>query len=169
MSVFREALKNVTYTSWGGGLEGQSVTFFKVVSKIHFKSFGVIFWKTICMKNGVGSPILWPFFTDFSNSGLVFFWSNNGLVFLNKHFKILVRCSEKEGNCIQGHETSCKLMKLPARSWNFMQAYGTSCKSCRLSEAPNICTVLYCIIISWCVTPSAGQGSVIPSPDQGEN
>jgi len=29
---------------------------------------------------------------------------------LNKHFEILVSCSDKEKNCMQAHETACKLM-----------------------------------------------------------
>ena len=39
---------------------------------------------------------------------------------LNKHFEILVSCSDKERNCIQAHETACKLMELHVSSWNFM-------------------------------------------------
>ena len=31
-------------------------------------------------------------------------------------------------NCIQGHETACKLMELHVSSWNSMQAQGTACK-----------------------------------------
>ena len=51
----------------------------------------------------------------------------------NKHFKIHVSCSDEDGNCIQGDETICKLMKLHACSWNCMQAQGSSCKPWILS------------------------------------
>ena len=46
----------------------------------------------------------------------------------NKHCEILVSCSDKGRNCIQAHETTCKLMKLHASSGNCMQAYVTACK-----------------------------------------
>ena len=39
---------------------------------------------------------------------------------INKHVEILVSCSDKERNCIQAHETACKLMELHVSSWNFM-------------------------------------------------
>ena len=45
-----------------------------------------------------------------------------------RNCEIFVRCSDEDGNCIQGHETACKLMKLHACSWNWMQAQGSSCK-----------------------------------------
>ena len=38
----------------------------------------------------------------------------------NKHCKILVSCSDKERNCIQAHETACKVMDLHVRSFKFM-------------------------------------------------
>ena len=38
------------------------------------------------------------------------------ILYYNKHCEILVSCSDKDGNCIQGHETACKLMKLHACS-----------------------------------------------------
>ena len=50
----------------------------------------------------------------------------------NKHCEILVSCSDKVRNCIQAHETACKLMELHVSSLNFnessgncMQAQGT--------------------------------------------
>ena len=64
----------------------------------------------------------------------------------NKHYEILVSCSNKERNCIQTHETACKLIKLYASSfmelhvssWNFMKAQGTACKpqgtACKLMD-----------------------------------
>ena len=46
----------------------------------------------------------------------------------NKHFEFLVSCSDEERNCIQAHETACKLMELHVSSWNCMQAEETACK-----------------------------------------
>ena len=43
----------------------------------------------------------------------------------NKHCAILVSCSDKERNCIQAHETSCKFMEFHVSSGNCMQAYVT--------------------------------------------
>ena len=47
---------------------------------------------------------------------------------LNKHCEILVSCSDKELNCIQAHETVCKLLKLPVSLGNCMEAYVTQWK-----------------------------------------
>ena len=43
----------------------------------------------------------------------------------NKHCEILVRCSDKERNCIQANKTKCKLMELNVSSGNCIQASGT--------------------------------------------
>ena len=57
----------------------------------------------------------------------------------NKHCEILVRCSDKERNCIQAHVTACKLMKLHVSSWNCMQAHETSCKLMELHVSSGDC------------------------------
>ena len=41
------------------------------------------------------------------------------------------QCNER--NCIQAHETACKLIKLYVSLWNFMKAQGTAC-ACKLME-----------------------------------
>ena len=45
----------------------------------------------------------------------------------NKHCEILVSCSDKERNCLQAHETACKVIELHESSGNCMQAQGTAC------------------------------------------
>ena len=49
------------------------------------------------------------------------------VLILNKHFEILVNCSDKERNCIQAHETAW-LMELHVSSLDFMKVQGTACK-----------------------------------------
>ena len=53
---------------------------------------------------------------------------NRVQLIINKHCEILVSCSDRERNCMQAHETACKLMKLRASLWYCMQAYVTACK-----------------------------------------
>ena len=48
------------------------------------------------------------------------YWYHLPNMMKNKHCEILVSCSDKERNCIQAHETACKLMELHGTSWNFM-------------------------------------------------
>ena len=43
------------------------------------------------------------------------------------------QCNER--NCIQAHETACKLIKPNVSSWNFMKAQGTACISCNSMQA----------------------------------
>ena len=57
--------------------------------------------------------------------------SRSGKAFIskvNKHCKNLMSCSykETERNCIQAHETACKLMELYVSSLNYMKAHGTA-------------------------------------------
>ena len=47
---------------------------------------------------------------------------------INKHCEFLVSCSDKERNCMQTHETACKLMELHVSSFNFIKVQGTVCK-----------------------------------------
>ena len=53
---------------------------------------------------------------------------NKGHSFKNKHWEILVSCSDDERNCMQAQGTACKLKELHASSCNCMQAYVTACK-----------------------------------------
>ena len=57
---------------------------------------------------------------------------------VNKHFEILVRCSDKERNCIQANETAFNLMKLHASD-------GTSCKLMDLHVSSGTCMQAYLI------------------------
>ena len=43
-------------------------------------------------------------------------------VSFNKHCEILVSCSDQERNCIQAHETACKLIELHVSSLNFVKS-----------------------------------------------
>ena len=48
--------------------------------------------------------------------------------FKNKHCEILVSCSNKERNCMQAHETACRLIELHVISLNFIKVQETACK-----------------------------------------
>ena len=63
----------------------------------------------------------------------------------NKHCEILVSCSDKERNCIQAHETACKLMELHVSSLNFMKVQGTECKLRELHASLCNCMQAYLI------------------------
>ena len=62
---------------------------------------------------------------------------------INKHCEILVSCSDEERNCMQAHETVCKLLELHVSSLNLMKAHGTACKLMYLCASFCNCMQVY--------------------------